>query len=65
MLSIAPLEDAARARRLAATRRLGALLDSLSPNLYSEEETNALIDEAIAATKGRYPGDTTAQRASA
>lgn len=63
VLSIAPLEGAARTRRLAAARRLGALLDSFPPNLYSEEETNALIGEAIAATKGQYPGDTSAQRA--
>lgn len=57
VLSIAPLEDAARSRRAAAAKRLGELLDSFPPNPYSEEETNALIDEAIAATRGQYPGD--------
>ena len=51
--SIAP----AKSRRDAAAREFRSLLDSLPPNPYSEEETNALIDEAIAATKGQYPGD--------
>ena len=64
VLSVVPLVDAAKARRQAAAKRLGALLDSLPPNLYSEEETNALIEEAIEATRGQYPGDAVA-RASA
>lgn len=53
VVSIAP----AKARRLEGARELRALLDSFPPNPYSEEETNALIEEAIEATKGRYPGD--------
>lgn len=52
--SIAP----AKVRRDAAARELRSLLDSFPPNPYSEEETNALIEEAIEATKGQYPGDT-------
>lgn len=51
--SIAP----AKIRRDAAAREIRSLLDSFPPNPYSEEETNALIEEAIAATKGQYPGD--------
>ena len=51
--SIAP----AKARRAEAARELRSLLDSFPPDPYSEEETNALIEEAIEATKGQYPGD--------
>jgi hypothetical protein len=51
--SIAPI----KARHDQAARELRALLDSFPPNPYSEEETNALIEEAIAATRGQYPGD--------
>lgn len=51
--SIAP----AKVRRDAAARELRSLLDSFPPNPYAEEETDALIEEAIAATKGQYPGD--------
>lgn len=51
--SIAP----AKVRRDAAAREMRSLLDSFPPNPYSEKETNALIEEAIAATKGQYPGD--------
>lgn len=65
VLSIAPLTDAARARRQKGARKLRMLLDSFPPNPYSEEETNALIDEAIAATRGQYPGDRVETKATA
>ncbi|MDP3995584.1 MAG: hypothetical protein Q8P78_03150 [bacterium] len=64
VLSVAPLRDAVGARRQAAAERLGSILDALPPNPYSAEETNALIEEAIAVTKGQYPGDVAAGRAS-
>ena len=52
VLSITPLLAAAQARRTEAGGRVRSLLDSFPPNPYSEEETNALIEEAITATKG-------------
>ena len=61
VVSIAP----AKARRLEGARELRALLDSFPSNPYSEEETNALIEEAIQATKGQYPGDKRAAKAAA
>lgn len=65
VLSVAPLTDAAKARRQQGARKLRALLDSFPPNPYSEEETNALIDEAIEATRGQYPGDRVETKATA
>ena len=53
VVSIAP----AKTRRLEGARELRKLLDSFPPNPYSEEETTALIEEAIEATRGQYPGD--------
>ncbi len=62
VVSIAP----AKARRQEAARKLRKLLSELPPNPYSEEETNALIEEAIQATKGQYPaGDMKAAKAAA
>ena len=46
-----------KARRLEGARKLRKLLRELPPSPYSEEETNARIEEAIQATKGQYPGD--------
>lgn len=57
VLSITPLLAAAKARRLKGAGRLNALLDSLPPSPLSEEEVNALVEEAIQATRGPYPGD--------
>jgi len=57
VLSVAPLADVAKARRLRGARKLRKLLAELPPNPYSEEETNALIEDAIEATKGQYPDD--------
>ena len=57
IISIAPLLDKAKERRREGARQLNALLDLLPANPYSEEETNALIEEAIEATKGQYPSD--------
>lgn len=56
IVSIAPT----KARRREAASKLRKLLSELPPSPYSEEETNALIEEAIAATKGQYPGDANA-----
>ena len=61
VVSIAP----AKARRLEGARELRELLDSFPPNPYSEEETNVLIEDAIQATKGQYPGDRRAKKAAA
>jgi len=55
MIKRQPLRDAAQARRREGASELRKLLDSLPPNLYSEEETNQLIEEAIQATKGHLP----------
>lgn len=51
----APEADAARVRRLKGARKLRKLLAELPPSPYTEEETNQLIEEAVAATKGQYP----------
>ena len=61
VLSVTPLLDLAKARRREGARKLRKLLSELPPSPYSEEETNALIEEAIEATKGQYPGNIKAQ----
>jgi hypothetical protein len=48
---LTPLPDADKARREEGARQLNAFLDSLPPSPYSEEETNRLIEEAIAAIR--------------
>ncbi|MDP6037515.1 MAG: hypothetical protein QGG64_03120 [Candidatus Latescibacteria bacterium] len=55
IVSIAP----AKARRVEGARKLRKLLHELPPSPYSEDETAQLIDDAIVATRGQYPTDTT------
>ncbi len=40
-----------------AAKKMRQILAETPPSEYSEEETLALINEAIEETKGQYPGD--------
>lgn len=56
VLSVAPLADASKARRVRGAQKLRTLLSELPRSPYSDAETSELVDEAIAATRGQLGG---------